>query len=240
MNPSPSDTSLEFAPGLVLRGIQPPLSLSHFKLAAFDMDSTLISIECIDEIADVAGRGAAVAAITEAAMRGDIADFRESLTRRLALLEGVSEQALERVYRQRLKLNPGALELLAALKAAGVVVLLVSGGFTFFTERLKPRLGLDHTRANQLEIHNGRLTGRVVGDIVDAHAKAQTVLGLCRQLGCEPEQAIAVGDGANDLEMMKIAGLSVAYRAKPRVRLQAHVAIDSGGLDRLLEVFGSS
>jgi phosphoserine phosphatase len=227
----------EFAPGLVVRGITLPLKLSDFRLAAFDMDSTLISIECIDEIADVAGRGAEVAAITEAAMRGEIADYRESLRRRLALLAGVSETALDRVYRHRLRLNPGALELITALKAAGLTVLLVSGGFTYFTDRLKPRLGLDHARSNQLEIVDGRLTGQVLGDIIDAQAKADTVLALCRDIGCRPEQAIAVGDGANDLEMMKVAGLSVAYRAKPKVRAQAQVAIDTGGLDRLLEVF---
>jgi phosphoserine phosphatase len=227
----------EFGPGLVTQGIKPPLKLGDFRLAAFDMDSTLISIECIDEIADVAGRGAEVAAITEAAMRGEITDYRESLRKRLALLKGVPDSALERVYRHRLRLNPGAQELINALKAAGLTVLLVSGGFTFFTDRLKPRLGLDHARSNQLEIVDGRLTGRVIGDIVDAQAKADTVLTLCRNLGCRPDQAIAVGDGANDLEMMKVAGLSVAYRAKPRVRAQAHVAIDTGGLDRLLEIF---
>jgi phosphoserine phosphatase len=236
MSVPPSHPGRELAPGLVVRGIEPPLALSSFKLAAFDMDSTLISIECIDEIADVVGRGAAVAAITEAAMRGEITDFRESLRQRLALLQGVPLSVLDRVYRQRLKLNPGALELLAALKAAGLKLLLVSGGFTYFTERLQPRLGLDFARANELEVQRGQLTGRVVGDVVDAEAKADTVLQVCRQIGCEPAQALAVGDGANDLEMMKIAGLSVAYRAKPKVRAQAHVSIDSGGLDRLLEV----
>ncbi len=226
-----------FAPGLVVQGLEPPLCLADFRLAAFDMDSTLIDIECIDEIADVAGRGPEVAAITEAAMRGEIADYQESLRRRLALLEGVPASALERVYRHRLKLNPGARELITALKAAGLQVLLVSGGFTYFTDRLKPRLGLDRARANELEIVDDRLTGRVVGAIVDAHAKAETVRAMCADLGCEPSQAIAVGDGANDLEMMRLAGLSVAYRAKPKVRAQAHVAIDTGGLDRLLEVF---
>ncbi len=227
----------EFAPGLVIQGITPPLALSDFRLAAFDMDSTLISIECIDEIADVAGRGPEVAAITDAAMRGEIPDFRESLRRRLAMLEGVPESALDRVYRHRLKLNPGALELITALKAAGLSVLLVSGGFTFFTDRLKPRLGLDQVHANRLEIIDGRLTGQVIGNIVDADAKAAAVMARCRELGCDASQAIAVGDGANDLEMMKVAGLSVAYRAKPKVRAQANVAIDTGGLDRLLELF---
>ena len=233
-------TTQTFAPGLVIQGFAPPLRLADFRVAAFDMDSTLIAIECIDEIAEVAGRGPQVAEITEAAMRGEIADYRESLQRRLALLEGVEASALERVYRHRLRLNPGAFELIHALKAAGLAVLLVSGGFTYFTDRLKPRLGIDRARANTLEIAEGRLTGRVVGEIVDAAAKAAELRRMCDDLGCSPSQAIAVGDGANDLAMMALAGLSVAYRAKPRVRAQAHVAIDTGGLDRLLEVFGSA
>jgi phosphoserine phosphatase len=228
---------LEFAPGLSLRGVVPPLRLADFRLIAFDMDSTLIDIECIDEIADVAGRGPEVAAITEAAMRGEIADYRESLRRRLALLRGVPVTALERVYRHRLRLHPGAMELIGAVKAAGLKVLLVSGGFTFFTERLQARLGLDHARSNQLGIADGLLTGEVVGEIVDAQAKADTLRSTCEAIGCTPQQAIAMGDGANDLEMMRVAGLSVAYRAKPRVRAAAHVAIDTGGLDRLLELF---
>ena len=237
--PSPTLAPRELAAGLVLRGVMPPLRLADFRLIAFDMDSTLIDIECIDEIADVVGRGAEVAAITEAAMRGEIADYAESLRRRLALLRGVPVSALERVYRHRLRLHPGALELIAAVKTAGLKVLLVSGGFTYFTSRLQARLGLDFTRANELGIADGRLTGEVVGAIVDAQAKADTLLATCRAVGCAPHEAIAMGDGANDLEMMKVAGLSVAYRAKPRVRAAAHVAIDTGGLDRLLEVFGA-
>jgi phosphoserine phosphatase len=229
--------STELSPGLVIQGFAPPLKLTDFKLIAFDMDSTLISIECIDEIAEVAGRGAEVAEITEAAMRGEIADYKDSLRRRLALLAGVNESVLARVYEHRLKLNPGATELIFAAHQAGLKVLLVSGGFTFFTDRLKPRLSLDFARANELEIRDGKLTGQVIGDIVDGDAKRDTVLAVCRQIGCEPSQAIAMGDGANDLAMMKAAGLSVAYRAKPKVRLQASVAIDTGGLDRLLEVF---
>jgi phosphoserine phosphatase len=178
-----------------------------------------------------------VAAITEAAMRGEIADYRESLRRRLALLRGVPVTALERVYRHRLRLHPGALELIAALKLGGLKVLLVSGGFTYFTDRLKARLGLDFARSNVLRIDAGHLTGEVEGEIVDAQAKARTLLDTCRAIGCTPQQAIAMGDGANDLEMMKVAGLSVAYRAKPKVRAAANIAIDTGGLDRLLEVF---
>lgn len=233
----PTPTRIEFAPGLSLARIRPPLRLADFRLVAFDMDSTLISIECIDEIAEIAGRGAEVAAITEAAMRGEIPDYAESLRRRLALLRGVPESALERVWKHRLRLNPGAAELIAALKAEGLQVLLVSGGFTYFTERLQHRLGLDRARANELVIEDGRLTGEVKGEIVDAEAKARTVLTMCADIGCEARQAIVVGDGANDLAMMRVAGLSVAYRAKPKVRAVADVAIDTGGLDRLLELF---
>ena len=237
---APIQDALEFSPGLVVRGFAPPLALRQFKLIAFDMDSTLINIECVDEIADAAGRKAEVAAITEAAMRGEIADYKESLRRRVALLAGVSEEHLAHVYRARLRLNPGAAELVLACKAAGLKVLLVSGGFTYFAERLRERLALDFARSNRLEIADGKLTGRILpqswGDICDGAMKRDTVLSTCSLIGCAPSQAIAMGDGANDLEMMGAVGLSVAYRAKPRVREQAKVAIDLGGLDRLLEV----
>lgn len=226
----------EISPGLVVQITTPPLQLSSFKVIAFDMDSTLINIECIDEIADAAGKKAEVAAITEAAMRGEIADFKESLRRRLALLQGVPVEALAQVYEQRLKLNPGATELVAAARAAGLKTLLVSGGFTYFADRVKERLGMDVARSNELEIADGRLTGRVLGDIVDGEEKKRQLLALCEQVGCSPLEAIAVGDGANDLPMMGSAGLSVAYHAKPKVREQAMVAINEGGLDRLLEV----
>jgi len=233
-------TAHEFAPGLVIQGFTPPLALRDFGLAAFDMDSTLINIECVDEIASAAGRKAEVAAITEAAMRGEIADYKESLRQRVALLRGVAAQHLEAVYSGRLRLNPGAAELVAACKGAGLKVLLVSGGFTFFTDRVRDRLGIDFTRSNVLEIEDGRLTGRMVdqpwGDICDGEEKRRMLLQTCRELGIAPRQAIAVGDGANDLPMMGEAGLSVAYHAKPKVREQAMVAINQGGLDRLLEV----
>lgn len=230
----------EISPGLVVQITTPPLQLSSFKVIAFDMDSTLINIECIDEIADAAGKKAEVAAITEAAMRGEIADFKESLRRRLALLQGVPVEALAQVYEQRLKLNPGATELVAAARAAGLKTLLVSGGFTYFADRVKERLGMDVARSNELEIADGRLTGRVLGDIVDGEEKKRQLLALCEQVGCSPLEAIAVGDGANDLPMMGSAGLSVAYHAKPKVREQAMVAINEGGLDRLLEVVHSA
>lgn len=226
----------EIAPGLLLRG--PRRRLADFRFAAFDMDSTLIAIECIDEIAALAGKGEQVAAITEAAMRGEIADFRESLSRRLALLEGQPASLLQRVLDERLRFNPGARELCAALKAAGLKLGLVSGGFSFFTAHVARELGMDVVRANALEIIDGRLSGRVLmqdwGDVVDAAEKRRFLLEHCAGFGCSPEQAIAVGDGANDLLMMGAAGLSVAYCAKPKVREQATVSIHSGGLERLL------
>jgi len=237
-------TVQEIAPGLVIQGITVPQRLSDFKLIAFDMDSTLINIECVDEIADAVGRKTEVAAITEAAMRGEISDFKESLRRRVALLKGVTVADMESVYRERLQLNPGAANLVAACKAAGMKVLLVSGGFTFFTDRVRDQLGIDYTRSNVLEIESGpncgMLTGRLVdqpwGDICDGAEKRRMLLQTCEQMGIRPQQAIAMGDGANDLPMMAEAGLSVAYHAKPKVREQAMVAINSGGLDRLLEI----
>ena len=231
------------APGLVLQGVAAPLRLSDFKLIAFDMDSTLINIECIDEIADAAGRKAEVAAITEAAMRGEIADYKASLRQRVALLRGVGVVHMQQVLDERLRLNPGAAELVRACKAAGLKTLLVSGGFTFFTDAVQAMLGMDWTRSNVLEVQDGLLTGRLVeqawGDICDGEEKRRMLLHTCANMGIAPTQAIAMGDGANDLPMMSAAGLSVAYHAKPAVREKAMVAIDSGGLDRLLEVVGT-
>ncbi|WP_306393482.1 phosphoserine phosphatase SerB [Telluria beijingensis] len=209
--------------------------LSDFRLVAMDMDSTLITIECIDEIADMQGLKPQVAAITEAAMRGEL-DFSESLNRRVALLEGLEASALQRVYDERLRISMGGEAMLKAVQAAGLKTLLVSGGFTFFTDRLKPRLGLDTTHANVLEVVDGKLTGRVLGGIVDAEEKKRTVQRVCAELGIDPSQAIVMGDGANDLKMMGIAGLSVAFRAKPVVREQANVALNFSGLDGLLAI----
>lgn len=238
-------TSTESAPNLVIQGFTPPLKLSNFKLIAFDMDSTLINIECIDEIADAAGRKAEVAAITEAAMRGEITDFKDSLRRRLALLKGVSADSLDAVYAQRLQINPGAKELIDACQQVGMKVLLVSGGFTYFADKVKQRLNIDFAKSNLLEIQNGKLTGKLItqswGEICDGEEKRRTMLSTCEELGINPAQAIAMGDGANDLPMMKLCadagGLSVAYHAKPKVREQAMVAINAGGLDTLLQVF---
>ena len=227
-------------PGLVVRGIVPPLRLADFGLIAFDMDSTLIAIECVDEIAAMAGKKAEVAAITEAAMRGEIADYKESLRRRVAMLAGVTVAELERVWSERLRFNAGAEPLVAACRRAGLRTLLVSGGFTFFSDRVRDRLGIEFTRSNVLEIENGALTGRLVdqpwGNICDGAEKRKMLLETCAATGVDPARSIAVGDGANDLPMMAAAGLSVAFHAKPKVRDAAAVAIDEGGLDRLLEV----
>ena len=229
-----------YAPGLVVQRGARIAPLSDFKLIAFDMDSTLINIECIDEIADAAGRKAEVAAITEAAMQGVITDFKDSLRRRVALLQGVPVTHLEAVFTERLRFNPGAQTLVDAARAAGLKTLLVSGGFTFFADRVKAGLGMDFARSNQLEVADGKLTGRMLdqcwGDICDGQEKRRTLLELASLLGIDPSQTIAVGDGANDLPMMGAAGLSVAYHAKPAVRAEAQVAINEGGLDRLLEV----
>ena len=225
-------------PGLVVQGLRPGLRLSDFKLIAFDMDSTLINIECIDEIADLAGRKAEVAEITEAAMRGEIADYKDSLRRRVALLAGVPESALDRVYEERLRLNPGVETFVAACQAAGLKTLLISGGFTHFSERIRQRLKLDFARANTLGVANGKLTGtlfdRPWGDIVDGAEKRRVVLDVCDLMGISPQQAIAVGDGANDLPMMGAVGLSIAFHPKPAVAAQAMLTVAEGGMDRAL------
>ena len=211
--------------------------LRDCKVLAMDMDSTLINIECIDEIADMIGKKSEVAAITEAAMRGEITDFAESLRRRVALLEGTPAAALDRVYDERLRLNPGAKDLIARAKKAGLKTLLVSGGFTFFTERLKERLGLDACHANVLEVDKGILTGRVLGDIVDAQGKADHLKTFAAQSDANAQQIIAVGDGANDLKMLALAQFSVAYRAKPVVQKQANYALNVSPLDAILNWF---
>ena len=233
-------SSTEHAPGLFIRGFAPPLRLADFKLIAFDMDSTLINIECIDEIAEAAGRKAEVAAITEAAMRGEISDYKHSLRRRLALLRGVPLAALEEVWSHHLQLNPGVETFVQACQAAGLKTLLVSGGFTFFSERIRHQLKLDFARANTLGVANGRLTGtlfdRPWGDIVDGTEKKRVLLEVAELMGIDMARTIAVGDGANDLPMMGAAGLSIAFHPKPAVREQAMISIMSGGMDRALEV----
>jgi phosphoserine phosphatase len=214
--------------------LKPDIESADIKVLAMDMDSTLINIECIDEIADFTGKKAAVAQITEATMRGEIKDFQESLRRRVALLEGVSADALEAVYRERLQPNPGAAELLAGANQRGLYTLLVSGGFTFFTEKLRQQLGFQQARANTLEIIDGKLTGKVLGEIVDGVAKAAYLDEACRLLGSTKTNAMTIGDGANDLIMMNGSAISIAYKAKPVVKEKADAAFDRVGLDAAL------
>jgi len=207
------------------------------RVVAMDMDSTLITIECIDEIAGRLGIKAEVAAITASAMRGEI-DFTESLERRVALLSGLPVGELERVYDDLVRFSPGAERMLEAFRTAGAKTLLVSGGFTFFTDRLAARLGFDETAANTLEIDAGRLTGRVIPPIVDGVAKAARLYAMRKRLVAGDGVALAIGDGANDVPMLKAADISVAYHAKPVVRAAATYAIDRCGLDGVLNLFG--
>jgi len=210
---------------------------ADLKLIAMDMDSTLITIECLDEIADFVGKKAEVAAITEAAMRGEIADWKESFRRRVALLAGLDVSAMEQVYNERLKLTPGAEVLISKAKAAGIKLMLVSGGFTFFTDRLKERLGLDYAYSNTVEIINDKFTGQVLGALVDGEGKAQHVSRVMAELGITKDQAVAIGDGANDLRMMQEVGTGIAFHAKPVVRVQATHAISHVGLDGVVNLF---
>ena len=210
--------------------------LQDIGLVVMDMDSTLITIECIDEIADMLQLKPQVAAITESAMRGEL-DFAQSLTQRVALLAGLEQSALQRVYDERLQLSPGAERFLATLQQHNIKTLLVSGGFTFFTDKLKPRLNLDYTASNVLEIVDGKLTGKVLGTIVDAQGKAEHLKRLRDQLSLKREQVIAIGDGANDLKMLGEAGIGIAYHAKPVVRAQTSYAINYSGLDAVLNFF---
>ena len=216
------------------------MCLSDFRLLALDMDSTLVNIETLDEVATLAGKGEQVAAITESAMRGEV-DYKDSLRRRVSMLAGIDAALLARVYDERLALNEGAAELVSECRRQGLKSLLATGGFTFFTERIKAKLNIDYTRSNQLEIIDGRLTGKVTGpnggEIVDAEGKAQAVREACADIGCATAKAIVIGDGANDVKMMQLAGVSVAYRAKPVVREQATYALNYSGLDGVLNWF---
>ncbi len=213
--------------------------LADFRLLAMDMDSTLICIECIDEIADFAGRKADVAAVTAAAMRGEI-DWPESLRRRVAALAGLEESALQRVYDERLRLNPGAEDLLAAARRLGIRTLLVSGGFTYFTDRVRDRLKLDFAYSNVLVAEGGKLTGKVTGPLVDAEGKAAHVARLKKELAIPAGAVLVIGDGANDLPMMAESGTSIAYHAKPVVKAAASYALDYAGLDGVLNLFPES
>jgi phosphoserine phosphatase len=210
--------------------------LSDFKLLVMDMDSTLITIETIDELADLVGRKAEVAAITAQAMRGEI-EYDESLRKRVAVLKGLEESALDRLITERLKLSPGGEKMIAGVKKAGMKLLLVSGGFTYVTERLQKRLGLDYIKSNKLGVNGGKLTGEIEGRIVNADGKREALLVVKDQLGIQKDQIIAMGDGANDLKFMAESGVSIAYHAKPVVRERATLAFDHAGLDGVLNLW---
>ena len=231
---------IERSAGLWTRHVPSQLSLSNFKLMAFDMDSTLINIECIDEMAGMVGLQNEVSAITEAAMRGEITDYKESLRQRVALLKGAPVGIMQRVYEEKLQLNPGVENVVGQCLRHGLHTLIVSGGFDYFTQKLQQQLGMHETRSNQLEVKDGCFTGQLThqtwGDICDGEEKKKMVLDTAQRLGIELSQCIAVGDGSNDLPMMSVCGLSIAYHAKPKVREFAHIVIDTGGLDRVLEI----
>jgi phosphoserine phosphatase len=210
--------------------------LSEFRLLVMDMDSTLITIETIDELADLVGFKAQVAAITELAMRGEI-EYNESLRRRVAVLKGLGEEALQRVYDERVRLTPGAEKLLGEVRRCGLKTLLVSGGFTYVTDRLEQRLRLDFTRSNRLEIVDGKLTGGLIGDIVNADGKRDALLEIRERLHISRDQVIGIGDGANDLKFMAECGVSIAYHAKPIVRGQTTHAINHVDLAGVLHLF---
>lgn len=216
--------------------VLPDMAFSDLGLIVSDMDSTLITIECIDEIAAGVGLKEQVAEITEQAMRGEL-DFGQSLRRRVALLAGLNVKVLQEVYDKVLQLSPGAEYLLDECKKHGVKFLLVSGGFTFFTERLQQRLGFEYQHANVLEVSDGRLTGKLTGTIVDAQAKASLLAGYRTELGLQPQQVLAVGDGANDIPMLLEAGIGIAYRAKPKTQAHADACIRFGGLETLRSWF---
>ena len=225
-----ADIALDFA------FVNSNLKLSDFGLIAMDMDSTLLAIESIDEIADMHNIKPQVAAITQQTMKGEIS-FEESLIRRTALLRGLHQDALQSVYDERVKLNPGAERMLQQAKISGLKTMVISGGFTFFTDRIKAKLGLDYAAANVLEIENNRLTGKVVGEIIGRQGKAQVLKQVRDELGLQPEQIIAIGDGANDLGMMAEAGISIAYHAKPIVKDHATYSISHVGLDGIINLF---
>lgn len=216
--------------------VNPDQKFSDFRLIAMDMDSTLLAIESIDEIADMHNIKPQVAAITLQTMRGDIS-FEESLTRRTELLQGLHQDALQKVYDERVKLSSGAERMLQQAKIFGLKTMVISGGFTFFTDRIKTKLGFDYAAANVLEIVGNRLTGKVIGNIIGRQGKAEILKQVRDELGIKREQIIALGDGANDLGMLAEAGVSIAYHAKPIVRDHATYSISHVGLDGIINLF---
>jgi phosphoserine phosphatase len=225
-----ADAGLDFA------FVEQTIRLGDFGLVAMDMDSTLLAIESIDEIADMHGVKPQVSEITQRTMRGEIV-FAESLRQRTALLRDLDEDALQRVYDERVRLSPGAEKMLLRMKSAGIRTMVISGGFTFFTDRIKAKLDLDYSAANMLEVADGKLTGKVLGEIIGAQGKAEVLKKVRDELGLKREQVIAIGDGANDLKMMEEAGISIAYHAKPIVQENATYAINHVGLDGVLNLF---
>jgi phosphoserine phosphatase len=225
-----ADAELDFA------FVEQTAQLSDFGLVAMDMDSTLLAIESIDEIADMHGMKPQVSEITQRTMRGEIV-FAESLRQRTALLQGLHQDALQQVYDERVRLSPGAEIMLQRMKFAGLRTMVISGGFTFFTDRIKTKLNLDYAAANTLEIADGKLTGKVMGEIIGASGKAEVLKSVREKLGLRREQVIAIGDGANDLKMMEEAGVSIAYHAKPIVQEKATYAINHVGLDGVANLF---
>ncbi|SCY00782.1 phosphoserine phosphatase SerB [Nitrosospira sp. Nsp13] len=217
--------------------VEQTVPLGDFGLVAMDMDSTLLAIESIDEVADMHGVKPQVSEITLRTMRGEIV-FAESLRQRTALLQGLDQDALQRVYDERVRLSPGAEKMLQHMKSAGLKTMVISGGFTFFTDRIKTKLGFDYTAANTLEIVNGKLTGKVLGEIIGSQGKADVLKHVREELGLKREQVIAIGDGANDLRMLEEAGVSIAYHAKPIVQEKATYAINHVGLDGVVNLFG--
>lgn len=225
-----ADAGLDFA------FVEQTARLGDFGLVAMDMDSTLLAIESIDEIADMHGVKPQVSEITQRTMRGEIV-FAESLRQRTALLRNLDEDALQRVYDERVRLSPGAEKMLLRMKSAGIRTMVISGGFTFFTDRIKAKLDLDYAAANTLEVADGKLTGKVLGEIIGASGKAEVLKKVRDELGLKREQVIAIGDGANDLKMLEEAGVSIAYHAKPIVQENATYAINHVGLDGVLNLF---